>query len=99
MFLLFWVVTGAGGYSVPALWMLDQVRHDGPSCLHVSNRHSRVGVNPRGGHDDHVIADLIRNPEVQGRAANKSKPTDRIPLSLDGRGSKPVPVPDTGSRG
>ena len=30
---------------------------------------------------------------------NKSNTTDRIPLSLDGRGPKPVPVPDTGAEG
>ena len=46
----------------------------------------------------HVIADLIRNPEVKGRAYNKPTPT-AIPLSLDGRGPKPVPVPDTGAEG
>ena len=29
---------------------------------------------------------------------SKSKTTNNIPLSLDGRGPKPVPVPDTGAR-
>ena len=38
----------------------------------------------------HVIADLIRNPEGQGRVtrAKQAKPTFRFPLSLDGRGIK-----------
>ena len=44
--------------------------------------------NPQTVHDDPVIADLIRNPEVRGRADNKTTSTDRIPLFLDGRGIK-----------
>ena len=46
-----------------------------------------------------VIADLIRNPEGQGDTGEQAQNNHQIPLSLDGRGSKPVPVPDTGSRG
>ena len=34
----------------------------------------------------HVIADLIRNPEVKGGVYNNATPTDKFPLSLDGRG-------------
>ena len=51
----------------------------------VPHRHSRVGGNPQ---DDRVMQ------------VNKSNTTDRIPLSLDGRGIKGegVPALDTGIR-
>ena len=34
-----------------------------------------------------------------GAEGEQAKPTAKIPLSLDDRVPKPVPVPDTGSRG
>ena len=46
-----------------------------------------------------VIADLIRNTEGRQGDTGEQDNTDRIPLFLDGRGSKPVPVPDTGAEG
>ena len=43
------------------------------------------------------------DPQSRGVACDvgiqQAKTTNRIPLSLDGRGPKPVPVPDTGSEG
>ena len=36
---------------------------------------------------------------IQRAGAQQDNTTDRIPLSLDGRGPKPVPVSDTGAEG
>ena len=44
-----------------------------------------------------VILASRQNP--QGGVRVTTSQTNHIPLSLDGRGPKPVPVPDTGSRG
>ena len=47
----------------------------------------------------HVIADLIRNLEVRGRARQQVQTNCITPFPLMGEESKPVPVPDTGSEG